>query len=175
MAHCSIAKTDLSSHQAGYCSSSSARHSSVLASGRPLDGMRSKLEELHLTTEDDYVLYYNGSMVANVGTGEIIHQQIIDGKAAKRVATLAQEFGLNTHAFSQIHGLITPKTSQYTEVEASINGLNITEMDFAQLADDHPIIKAMIVGEPENSLKPSLNYQRNGVKNLLWYKVRPSF
>lgn len=69
--------------------------------------MRSKLEELHLTTEDDYVLYYNGSMVANVGTGEIIHQQIIDGKAAKRVATLAQEFGLNTHAFSQIHGLIT--------------------------------------------------------------------
>ncbi|ELJ8515558.1 HAD family phosphatase [Vibrio cholerae] len=121
----------------------------ILASGRPLDGMRSKLEELHLTTENDYVLYYNGSMVANVGTGEIIHQQIIDGKAAKRVATLAQEFGLNTHAFSQIHGLITPKTSQYTEVEASINGLNITEMDFTQLADDHPIIKAMIVGEPE--------------------------
>ncbi|ENM5786588.1 HAD family hydrolase [Vibrio metoecus] len=121
----------------------------VLASGRPIDGMRSKLEELNLTSHNDYVLYYNGSMVANVGSGEIIHQQIIDGKSAKRVARLAQEWGLNTHAFSQIHGLITPKNSQYTEVEATINGLSITEMDFEQLADDHPIIKAMIVGEPD--------------------------
>lgn len=120
----------------------------VLASGRPIDGMRDKLEELKLTTNDDYVLYYNGSMVANVGTGEIIHQQIIDGKAAKRIALLAQQWGLNTHAFSQIYGLITPKISQYTELEANINGLNVTEMDFQQLADDHPIIKAMIVGEP---------------------------
>ncbi|ENM5748446.1 Cof-type HAD-IIB family hydrolase [Vibrio mimicus] len=121
----------------------------VLASGRPIDGMRSKLEELNLTGHNDYVLYYNGSMVANVGSGQIIHQQIIDGKAAKRVARLAQEWGLNAHAFSQIHGLITPKTSQYTEVEATLNGLTITEMDFEQLADDHPIIKAMIVGEPD--------------------------
>ncbi|MFG0607597.1 sugar-phosphatase [Vibrio mimicus] len=121
----------------------------VLASGRPLDGMRSKLEELNLTSDNDYVLYYNGSMVANVASGQIIHQQILDGKSAKRVARLAQEWGLNTHAFSQIHGLITPKTSQYTEVEATINGVSITEMDFEQLEDNHPIIKSMIVGEPE--------------------------
>ncbi|MGL4380947.1 MAG: Cof-type HAD-IIB family hydrolase [Vibrio sp.] len=121
----------------------------VLASGRPLDGMRSKLEELQLTSDQDYVLYYNGSMVANVASGEIIYQQIIDGHAAKRVARLAQQLELNCHAFSQEHGLITPQTSQYTQVEANINGLNITEMDFEQLADDHPIIKAMIVGEPE--------------------------
>ncbi|KQH84547.1 HAD family hydrolase [Vibrio furnissii] len=121
----------------------------VLASGRPIDGMRSKLEELNIQSNDDYVLYYNGSMVANVGTGEIIYQQILDGRSAKMVARLANEMGVNTHAFSQIHGLITPKISQFTEVEAQINGLTITEMDFELLEDDHPIIKAMIVAEPE--------------------------
>ncbi|WP_337164877.1 sugar-phosphatase [Vibrio fluvialis] len=121
----------------------------VLASGRPIDGMRSKLEELNIQSKDDYVLYYNGSMVANVGTGEIIYQQTLDGRSAKMVARLANEMGVNTHAFSQVHGLITPKTSKYTEVEAQINGLSITEMDFEQLEDDHPIIKAMIVAEPE--------------------------
>ncbi|NAW69340.1 sugar-phosphatase [Vibrio sp. V27_P1S3P104] len=120
----------------------------VLASGRPLAGMRSKLEELDLTSQDDYVLHYNGSIVQNVGTGDIIYQQIIDGRSAKMVARLAQELGVNTHAFSQTHGLITPKTSQYTEVEATINHLPITEMDFEQLSDDHPIIKAMMVAEP---------------------------
>lgn len=121
----------------------------VLASGRPLAGMQDKLELLNLTSEQDYVLHYNGSMVQNVGTGEIIYQQIIDGRSAKRVARLAKELGVNTHAFSQIHGLITPKTSQYTEVEANINGISITEMDFDLLEDDHPIIKAMIVAEPK--------------------------
>ncbi|EKO3556113.1 sugar-phosphatase [Vibrio metschnikovii] len=121
----------------------------VLASGRPLAGMQDKLELLHLTSDQDYVLHYNGSMVQNVGTGEVIYQQIIDGRSAKRVAQLAKELGVNTHAFSQIHGLITPKVSQYTEVEATINGISITEMDFDQLEDDHPIIKAMIVAEPE--------------------------
>ncbi|MCG3728465.1 sugar-phosphatase [Vibrio cincinnatiensis] len=121
----------------------------VLASGRPLAGMRSKLEELNLTSQDDYVLHYNGSVVQNVGTGDIIYQQILDGRSAKMVARLAKELGVNAHAFSQIHGLITPKISQYTEVEATINDLTITEMDFEQLEDDHPIIKAMIVAEPE--------------------------
>lgn len=120
----------------------------VLASGRPIDGMRDKLEELNLNSNDDFVLYYNGSMVQNIGTGEIIHHQIIDGKSAKQVAKLASQFGVNTHAFSQIHGLITPQVSEYTELEAKINGLSITEMDFDQLEDDHPIIKAMIVAQP---------------------------
>ncbi|KOE82511.1 HAD family hydrolase [Vibrio alginolyticus] len=120
----------------------------VLASGRPIDGMRDKLEELNLNSNDDFVLYYNGSMVQNIGTGEIIHHQIIDGKSAKQVAKLASQFGVNTHAFSQIHGLITPHISEYTELEARINGLPITEMDFDALEDDHPIIKAMIVAEP---------------------------
>jgi len=121
----------------------------VLASGRPIEGMRSKLEELNLTSDQDYVLHYNGSLVQNVGTGEVIYKQIVDGKAAKLIAELAAELGVNTHAFSQIHGLITPKISEYTLVESKLNGgLKITEMDFAELEDDHPIIKTMIVAEP---------------------------
>ncbi|TBT04552.1 HAD-IIB family hydrolase, partial [Vibrio parahaemolyticus] len=54
----------------------------VLASGRPLEGMQAKLDELNIHSDKDFVLFYNGSMVKNVGTNEIIHQQIIDGKAA---------------------------------------------------------------------------------------------
>ncbi|MEZ8194793.1 Cof-type HAD-IIB family hydrolase [Vibrio cortegadensis] len=120
----------------------------VLASGRPLEGMKSKLEELSLTSDKDFVLFYNGSMVKNVGTNEIIHNHIVDGKAAKQIAKLAQELNVNVHAFSQVHGLITPKASQYTELEASINGLSLTEFNFDDLEDDHPIVKTMIVADP---------------------------
>ncbi|MGR5522582.1 Cof-type HAD-IIB family hydrolase [Vibrio sp. PNB22_4_2] len=120
----------------------------VLASGRPLEGMQDKLDELCIDSDKDFVLYYNGSMVKNIGTNEIIHQQIIDGKAAKKIARNAQELGAFVHAFSQEHGLITTENNPYTDIEAKINGLEITEMNFEALEDDHPIIKAMMVAEP---------------------------
>jgi hypothetical protein len=120
----------------------------VLASGRPLEGMQDKLDELNINSDKDFILYYNGSMVKNVGTNEIIHQQIIDGKSAKLVARKAKELGAYVHAFSQVHGLITPQHNPYTDIEANINGLEVTEMCFDALEDDHPVIKAMMVAEP---------------------------
>ncbi|WP_098415617.1 Cof-type HAD-IIB family hydrolase [Vibrio sp. ES.051] len=120
----------------------------VLASGRPLEGMQDKLDELDIRSDKDFVLYYNGSMVKNVGTNAIIHQQIIDGKAAKLIARKAKELGAYVHAFSQVHGLITNESNPYTDIEAKINGLTVTEMNFEFLEDDHPIIKAMMVAEP---------------------------
>ncbi len=41
----------------------------VLASGRPLEGMQSKLEELQIDSDKDFVLFYNGSMVKKRGDG----------------------------------------------------------------------------------------------------------
>lgn len=120
----------------------------VLASGRPLEGMQSKLDELNINGEDDFVLFYNGSMVQNVSTKEVIHSEISHGKAAKEIAELAHELGGYVHAFSKVHGLITPENNEYTGIEARINGLEITEFDFSQLEDDHEIIKTMIVAEP---------------------------
>lgn len=121
----------------------------VLASGRPIEGMQDKLNELGIAGDNEFVLSYNGSLVKELGSNQIIQQYIIDGRSAKQIAKLADELGVYTHAFSQIHGLITPKHNEYTDIEAKINGLSVTEMDFSTLEDDHPIIKTMIVAAPE--------------------------
>ncbi|OOE33746.1 HAD family hydrolase [Salinivibrio kushneri] len=120
----------------------------VLASGRPLEGMQPKLDELGIHSDKDFVLYYNGSMVKNVGTDEVILQKGLDGKAAKTLARHAEALGASVHAFSTEHGLITPAQNPYTEIEGKINGLDITVMDFETLSDDHPIIKVLMVAEP---------------------------
>ncbi len=143
----------------------------VLASGRPLEGMQGKLDELNIHSDKDFVLFYNGSMVKNVGTNEIIHQQIIDGKAAKLVARKAKELGAYVHAFSQVHGLITNEKNPYTDIEANINGLNVTEINFESLEDDHPIIKAMMVAEPSKLTESSLRCRLKCVKSLRWFKA----
>ncbi|WP_186748340.1 HAD hydrolase family protein, partial [Vibrio crassostreae] len=104
--------------------------------------------ELSINGDDDFVLFYNGCMVQNVSTKELIHSEISNGKAAKEGAVLAEQLGGYVHAFSKVHGLITPENNEYTSIKARINGLDITELDFSQLEDDHEIIKTMIVAEP---------------------------
>lgn len=130
----------------------------VLASGRPIAGIRRQLAELGISSDQDFVCHFNGAVVENVGTGEIVNHKMITGAGAKKVARLAKELGVNTHAFSPIHGLITPKISEFTEVEANINGIEINVFDFEQLDDDHPINKVMIVDQPE--------LLDNAIKNL---------
>jgi len=121
----------------------------VLASGRPIDGMQAKLDELNITDDDEFVVYFNGSMVKEIGSGRLIHSAIINGRDAKRVAALAKELGAYCHAFSTEYGLITPELNEFTEIESSINQIPVTVKDFDELEDDHPIIKAMIVADPE--------------------------
>lgn len=120
----------------------------VLASGRPLDGMSSLLDQLDLVNHNEFVVYFNGSMVKELGSDKVIHQAILNGKQAKKVANLANELGLFCHAFSTEYGLITPEQNEFTDIESTINGVPVTEMSFDAIADDHPIVKAMIVGEP---------------------------
>lgn len=39
----------------------------VIATGRPIDGVYDVLDTLGLTTNDDYVICYNGAKILNVG------------------------------------------------------------------------------------------------------------
>jgi hypothetical protein len=121
----------------------------VLASGRPIEGMMDKINELNMTSDNDFVLGYNASLVQRVSDGEVIRSQILSGKETKQLATLSQELNIHIHAFSQEHGLITPENSKYTQHEADVNGLGITIMNFFDLDDQHQIIKIMLVDEPE--------------------------
>ena len=121
----------------------------VLASGRPLNGMKPQLKELGMTSDEDYVLSYNASLVQRVKSEEIIRSQIITGKDAKVLAKLAKELGVHIHAFSQEKGLITPESSYYTEHESTITGMPITVINFEALADDEQILKAMMIDDAE--------------------------
>ncbi len=121
----------------------------VLASGRPIEGLERYLTELELTSNDDYALSYNGALIKNVGTRETICSQLISGKDVHDVYSISQKIGVNTHAFSTELGLISPKLSHYTAHERDMNGIALTLIDFNELSEDHPIIKVMLVDEPE--------------------------
>lgn len=122
----------------------------VIATGRPISGVTPVLEELNLTTNDDYVIVYNGAKIYNVGTKEIIFSSTISGKAVKDLYNESIKLKVNFHAFRKNEELITPKHNQYTDVEARINHLEDHIYNFEKIDDNEEFLKAMMVDSDEN-------------------------
>ena len=110
----------------------------VLATGRPIDGVTRYLEELDMYGENDYVLSYNGGLVLKTKDREPICKIGLTGEDLHYLYEVSKDLGVNIHAFSETKGLITPKNSKYTEVEANINNIK-----------EHSIIKIMMIDEEE--------------------------
>ena len=121
----------------------------VLASGRPLEGMADYLSQLDMTSDSDYVLSYNASLVQRVESKQIIRKQIMLGSDAKNIASLSRDLGVYVHAFSPERGLITPENNSYTSHESTLNGMPVTEIDFGELDNDEEIVKVMMVADPD--------------------------
>ena len=122
----------------------------VLATGRPISGVKPLLDELGLNTNDDYVILYNGAKIINCGTLECIYSSNIKGKDVKDLYEESKRLGVFFHAFRIDGELITPMHNPYTDVEATINHVKDNIHDIVSLNDDELFLKAMMVGENED-------------------------
>ncbi len=120
----------------------------VIASGRPIHGLERYLEELEFVAEDEYVMSYNGSIVQNVKTKEVIAKNMLKGNDLHRLYELAQRLEIDLHAFL-MKGCITPRMNEYSQLEGRMNNIPIYEMNFEEIAIDEEIIKVMYVGAPK--------------------------
>ncbi|MGL5820833.1 MAG: sugar-phosphatase [Sarcina sp.] len=121
----------------------------VLASGRPLEGLLKSLDLLELVTDDDYVLSYNGCLVQNTKTKEVISNLTLCGQDLLDLYEHSKNVGVNIHSFSPEKGLITPKHSKYTQVEADINDIEVNVIEHSTIHPEETIVKVMMIDEPE--------------------------
>lgn len=122
----------------------------VIATGRPFSGVWPLLEDLGLTSNEDYVILYNGAKLMNCGTKEIIYSSYLSGRDVKEVYNDAKRLKIDFHAFRKNGELITPRFNPYTNVEATINHIDPKINDIISISDDEEFIKAMMVGDPNN-------------------------
>ena len=122
----------------------------VIATGRPYNGVKDVLTELNLTTENDYVILYNGGKIMNVGKNELIYSSTIDGAYVKELYQKSIEEKVHIHAFRENEDLITPLKNPYTLVEETINKIDAKLFDFNEIKDEDKFIKAMLVDSDEN-------------------------
>ena len=63
----------------------------VLASGRPTAGVEPLAKELDLARFGSYILSYNGGMITNCKTGEVIFSSLLPVESNKKIMDLAKQ------------------------------------------------------------------------------------
>lgn len=119
----------------------------VLATGRPLHGIKNYLEELDLLGEHDYAVTYNGAAIQKTLTGEMIAKKFMTLDDMKFLNKLRQKLGVDMHALTP-EACITPRINKYSETESYWNEIPLYELDFDNLAPDTQVVKAILVEDP---------------------------
>lgn len=121
----------------------------VIATGRPVAGIKYITDTLGLNTEQDYLIVYNGGKIVNAKSKEILFSQTINGKQVKKIYNISKEYDSNIHAFCKNEDFINDHKNPYSDVEVSLNKIEENIVDFSTLEDDSLYIKTMIVDDKE--------------------------
>ena len=121
----------------------------VIATGRPLLGVKNILESLNLLDAGDYVITYNGALVQATATGEAFIDEPLtyDDYLDIEMESRRLKTPLHSITMSTIY-THNRNISKYTINEAYITGLPLKYRTAEEMAK-HEIIKMMYIDEPE--------------------------
>lgn len=121
----------------------------ILASGRPVPGLKSIANELKFDDFGGYLLAFNGSYVGNYQTKEIIYQNTFSRDLGYQVYNLAKKYNLAVLTYKDDDIISEDIDDQYVKVEGKINQMMIKQVDDFKANLPENIIKILITGQPE--------------------------
>lgn len=121
----------------------------VLATGRPLNGVKRIIDELDLNDVTDTTLTYNGGVIMENVSKRVLAKTCIKGSLVKELYYESKRLGTYFHFFSEDNTLYTTEPNEYTKVEETINQIHAITIDINEVLDDALFIKAMMVASKE--------------------------
>jgi Cof subfamily protein (haloacid dehalogenase superfamily) len=122
----------------------------VLCTGRPLAGVRRYLKDLRLEDEEDYVIAYNGAIVQNTNTNEVVFGQSLGYEDFRSLHELSRTLDTPMHFFDAEYLYTTNKLiSPYTVHEAFITQIPFRHTTAEEVPEDIAMPKVMYIDEPE--------------------------
>ncbi len=104
----------------------------VLASGRPTAGGEPLARELELARFGSYILSFNGGMITNCRTGEIMFSSLLPLEANQKIIGLAKEYGVDILTYEGDHLVTNHKECLYAQTESRINHLPLRQVEMEQ-------------------------------------------
>ena len=121
----------------------------VIATGRPIPGVRNLLEELHLNEPGNYVITFNGGLVQDTVTGEEYIKETLTYDDYLDIECLSRKLGVHMHAITK-DGIYTANRNigKYTVYEAGLVNMPVYYRTPEEMVDKE-IVKIMYIDEPE--------------------------
>jgi len=122
----------------------------VLASGRPVSGLKPYLDALEIGGDDDYCIACNGGVVQSVGTGERVVEFPLSYDDFVVCARAADALGVHFQALDG-ERLYTPNRdiSRYTVLDAHLSHLPLSYRAIEDIDPATTFIKLMMIDEPD--------------------------
>ncbi|WP_026505691.1 Cof-type HAD-IIB family hydrolase [Butyrivibrio sp. NC3005] len=126
----------------------------IIATGRPTPGVTKISHVLELDKVGGYVLAYNGGLIIDCKSGEVVRRETIPTEYYHTIVSSARRHGVTALTYDS-EGIITENDKdEYAHIEARINGIPVKKVfQLDRVAANDPVVKFLIVGEPKK-LKP---------------------
>lgn len=119
----------------------------VIASGRPVQGIRAFARELELEKNDGYILSFNGGRLISCRTGQIIHDVKLPLEYLPEIYALSKKYNVNLMSYEGDDLITEEPDDEFLVIEARINGLGIKKVDNFVEHINFPINKCLMLGE----------------------------
>lgn len=119
----------------------------VLASGRPTGAMRRYAQELELARHGGWILSFNGAVITECATGQVIFEQSLSPELVHEIHDLAAAHGANILSYVD-NVIVTPKADEWTAVEHRLTGMEVVEVVDFKAAIHKTAVKAIVLEEP---------------------------
>ena len=122
----------------------------VLSTGRPLSGTKSQLEVLGLDNEDDYIITYNGALVLNTKTWDVVAERSLTRADYLEIDYLARSLNVHLHiADKKAMYTANRDISQYTVLESHLVNMPLHYRTPEEIAENVLAVKMMMIDDPE--------------------------
>jgi hypothetical protein len=120
----------------------------VLASGRPTYGVLPLAEELELERYGGYVLSFNGGIIYNCQTRQIVFQKQIPQKSNWQIIRAARQEGAVILTYENDTIVTDNASSEYVALESRVNHMKVKQVEDMETYVNFVVPKFLMVGDP---------------------------
>lgn len=121
----------------------------ILASGRPVIGIQGVADALDLWNMGGYILAYNGGQIIDCATGEDLVKQTIPMEFYHDICEVIRKFNAYPLTYNAQGVICEDDSNKYVQKEAYNNSISVIKVDNLEKEVQMPVVKFMVVGEPE--------------------------
>lgn len=147
----------------------------ILASGRPTYGVVPLAKELELEKYGGYILAYNGGIIMNCKTEEVVFSKQLPVGANSTIARLAEEHRVDLLTYEGPRIIASNAQCPYTKIESKINHLEIKQVESMMDYVTFPVPKFLMTDDGDYLALVEPRVKAALGKNFSVYRSEPFF